>query len=162
MRWRVRLPTSYDPNTSTSEWRTPAKLISVAATLAFSERVCLFTSLSPPFYIIIYLAFKRLLLWLQLRTYWQLNRRYLWNTGVMVSGAILLRKIDSFGSMYVYNNNNNNNLTVQCARFKPAVVKECIREIVKERLSGMLYEPDEVPELCRSLADTVKEKVKSK
>lgn len=25
----------------------------------------------------------------------------------------------------------------------------------------MLYEPDEVPELCRSLADTVKEKVKT-
>lgn len=41
-------------------------------------------------------------------------------------------------------------------------MKECIREIVKERLTGMMYEPDEVPELCRTLADTVKEKVKSK
>lgn len=51
---------------------------------------------------------------------------------------------------------------LNCARFKPAVVKECIREVLKERLSGMLYEPDEVPELCRSLADSVKEKVKSK
>lgn len=42
------------------------------------------------------------------------------------------------------------------------MVKDCIREIVKERLTGMLYEPDEVPELCRTLADTVKDKVKSK
>lgn len=57
---------------------------------------------------------------------------------------------------------HSNRRVSQCGRFKRAVVKECIRNIVKERLTGMLYEPDEMPELCRTLADTVKEKVKSK
>lgn len=47
------------------------------------------------------------------------------------------------------------------SRFRPAVVKECIREIVRERLSGVQYNPEEVPELTRSLADSVKDKVKS-
>lgn len=46
------------------------------------------------------------------------------------------------------------------SRFKPAIVKECIREIVRERLSGMQYDPEEVPELSRSLAETIKDKVK--
>uniref|UniRef100_UPI0037E88297 dynein light chain Tctex-type protein 2B n=1 Tax=Semicossyphus pulcher TaxID=241346 RepID=UPI0037E88297 len=45
-------------------------------------------------------------------------------------------------------------------KFKPAIVKECIREVVRERLSGMRYEPEEVPELSRSLADSIKDKVK--
>lgn len=47
------------------------------------------------------------------------------------------------------------------SRFKPAIVKDCIREIVRERLSGMQYDPDEVPELSRSLAESIKDKVKS-
>uniref|UniRef100_A0A3B5A3C4 Tctex1 domain containing 2 n=2 Tax=Stegastes partitus TaxID=144197 RepID=A0A3B5A3C4_9TELE len=46
-------------------------------------------------------------------------------------------------------------------KFKPAVVKECVREIVRERLSGLRYDPEEVPELSRSLADCIKDKVKS-
>lgn len=46
------------------------------------------------------------------------------------------------------------------SRFKPAIVKECIREIVRERLSGMQYDPEEVPELSRSLAESIKDKVK--
>lgn len=40
-------------------------------------------------------------------------------------------------------------------------MKECIREIVRERLSGMLYDSEEVSELSRSLADDIKDKVKS-
>lgn len=40
-------------------------------------------------------------------------------------------------------------------------MKECIREIVRERLSRVQYNPEEVPELTRSLADSVKDKVKS-
>lgn len=47
------------------------------------------------------------------------------------------------------------------SRFKPAVVKECIRETVKARLSEVQYDPDEVSELTRTLADSVKNKVKS-
>lgn len=46
-------------------------------------------------------------------------------------------------------------------KFRSAVVKECIREIVRERLSGVQYNPEEVPELTRSLADSVKDKVKN-
>ncbi|CAJ1060764.1 tctex1 domain-containing protein 2 [Xyrichtys novacula] len=46
-------------------------------------------------------------------------------------------------------------------KFKPAVVKECIREVVRERLSGLRYDPEEVPELSRSLADCIKDKVKN-
>lgn len=46
-------------------------------------------------------------------------------------------------------------------KFRPAVVKECIREIVREGLSGVQYNPEEVPELTRSLADSVKDKVKN-
>ncbi|KAM6921318.1 dynein light chain Tctex-type protein 2B isoform 1-T1 [Xenentodon cancila] len=45
-------------------------------------------------------------------------------------------------------------------KFKPAIVKECIREIVREQLSGVQYDPEKVPELTRSLADCVKDKVK--
>ncbi|KAI3368243.1 hypothetical protein L3Q82_007962 [Scortum barcoo] len=45
--------------------------------------------------------------------------------------------------------------------FKPAVVKECIRETVREQLSGLRYDPEEVTELSRSLADSIKVKVKN-
>ncbi|TNN75546.1 Tctex1 domain-containing protein 2 [Liparis tanakae] len=46
-------------------------------------------------------------------------------------------------------------------KFKPAIVKTCIRDIVRERLSGMQYDPEGVPELSRSLAECIKDKVKS-
>ncbi|XP_061832394.1 dynein light chain Tctex-type protein 2B [Nerophis lumbriciformis] len=45
-------------------------------------------------------------------------------------------------------------------KFKPAVVKECIHEIVKGRLAEALYDQDEVSELTLTLADCVKDKVK--
>ncbi|XP_057696017.1 dynein light chain Tctex-type protein 2B isoform X1 [Corythoichthys intestinalis] len=45
-------------------------------------------------------------------------------------------------------------------KFKPAVVKECIRETVKAMLSEAEYDPDEVSELTSTLADRVKNKVK--
>lgn len=46
-------------------------------------------------------------------------------------------------------------------KFKPAIVKECIREIMRERLSGVEYDQDQAIGLSRSLADCVKDKVKS-
>lgn len=46
-------------------------------------------------------------------------------------------------------------------KFKPTIVKEYIRETVRERLSGMKYDPENIPELTRSLAESVKDKVKS-
>ncbi|XP_018586583.1 tctex1 domain-containing protein 2-like [Scleropages formosus] len=45
-------------------------------------------------------------------------------------------------------------------KFKAAVVKECIRNVLQGALSGRQYEPQEVPFLSRSLADSIKEKVK--
>nr|XP_057929165.1 dynein light chain Tctex-type protein 2B isoform X1 [Doryrhamphus excisus]XP_057929166.1 dynein light chain Tctex-type protein 2B isoform X2 [Doryrhamphus excisus] len=46
-------------------------------------------------------------------------------------------------------------------KFKPAVVKECIHEIVKKRLAEAEYDPEEASELTSSLADCIKDKVKS-
>ncbi|KAK6320666.1 dynein light chain Tctex-type protein 2B [Coregonus clupeaformis] len=45
-------------------------------------------------------------------------------------------------------------------KFKAAVVKECIRDILREQLSGVQYDPDEVAVLSRSLADCIKRKLK--
>uniref|UniRef100_A0A3P9HXX9 Tctex1 domain containing 2 n=1 Tax=Oryzias latipes TaxID=8090 RepID=A0A3P9HXX9_ORYLA len=36
-------------------------------------------------------------------------------------------------------------------KFKPAIVKEFVHEIVRERLSGVKYEPEKIPETCSSL-----------
>ena len=40
-------------------------------------------------------------------------------------------------------------------------MKECIRDILKEQLSGVDYDPEEVPLLSRNLADRIKDKLKS-
>lgn len=45
-------------------------------------------------------------------------------------------------------------------KFKPAVVKECIREIVRERLTGVRYDAEEVPQLSTTLAEMIKDRVK--
>ncbi|KAJ0032541.1 hypothetical protein NQD34_002622, partial [Periophthalmus magnuspinnatus] len=55
--------------------------------------------------------------------------------------------------------------TTECMfgfRFKPAVVKECIREVVRERLTGVRYDDEEVRQLSTTLADSIKDRVKSK
>ncbi|XP_034035871.1 tctex1 domain-containing protein 2 [Thalassophryne amazonica] len=46
-------------------------------------------------------------------------------------------------------------------KFKAAVVKTCIHEIVRERLPGLRYDPEEVPQLSCSLAEYIKDKVKT-
>ncbi|XP_076007531.1 dynein light chain Tctex-type protein 2B [Genypterus blacodes] len=46
-------------------------------------------------------------------------------------------------------------------KFKPAIVKECIREVLRERLSGLQYNSEEIPQLTNSLTNTIKDKVKS-
>uniref|UniRef100_A0A1A7WZW9 Tctex1 domain containing 2 n=1 Tax=Iconisemion striatum TaxID=60296 RepID=A0A1A7WZW9_9TELE len=45
-------------------------------------------------------------------------------------------------------------------KFKPATVKGCIHEILREQLSGVQYDPDNVQELTRLLAESIKDKVK--
>ncbi|KAF7667209.1 hypothetical protein LDENG_00072060 [Lucifuga dentata] len=46
-------------------------------------------------------------------------------------------------------------------KFKPAVVKACIREILRERLSGLQYNSEEVSDLSHSLTNSIKDKVKN-
>lgn len=46
-------------------------------------------------------------------------------------------------------------------KFLAGVVKECIRDILRERLSGVQYDADEVPGLSRSLADCIKDRIKT-
>ncbi|NP_001410688.1 dynein light chain Tctex-type protein 2B [Danio rerio] len=45
-------------------------------------------------------------------------------------------------------------------KFKAGVAKECIGEILREQLYGVQYDPEEVPTLSRSLADSIKHKLK--
>ncbi|XP_064241682.1 dynein light chain Tctex-type protein 2B isoform X1 [Passer domesticus] len=45
-------------------------------------------------------------------------------------------------------------------RFKSSTVKECIRAILKEKLADVQYIPEEMPELTKSLSDTIKDRLK--
>ncbi|KAJ8418882.1 hypothetical protein AAFF_G00003810 [Aldrovandia affinis] len=45
-------------------------------------------------------------------------------------------------------------------KFKVGVAKECIREVLKEELAGTQYNPQQIPTLCRSLADCIKDRLK--
>ncbi|XP_054913401.1 dynein light chain Tctex-type protein 2B isoform X2 [Poeciliopsis prolifica] len=46
-------------------------------------------------------------------------------------------------------------------KFKPAIVKGYIRNIIREHLSDVQYDPETAAELTRSLAESVKDKVKT-
>ncbi|KAI7791410.1 dynein light chain Tctex-type protein 2B [Triplophysa rosa] len=46
-------------------------------------------------------------------------------------------------------------------KFKAGVAKEYMREILREELSGVQYNPEEIPTLSRSLADSIKNKLKA-
>ncbi|KAJ8278840.1 hypothetical protein COCON_G00059060, partial [Conger conger] len=41
-------------------------------------------------------------------------------------------------------------------KFKVGVVKECIREVLKEQLGGASYNPQQISSMCRSVADCIK------
>ncbi|XP_063057829.1 dynein light chain Tctex-type protein 2B [Engraulis encrasicolus] len=45
-------------------------------------------------------------------------------------------------------------------KFKAAVAKECIREVLRNHLMGVQYDPENVPTLSKLLADTIKDKLK--
>ncbi|NXA93246.1 TC1D2 protein, partial [Melanocharis versteri] len=45
-------------------------------------------------------------------------------------------------------------------RFKSSTVKECIRAILKEKLANVEYIPEEMPELTKSLSETIKDRLK--
>lgn len=47
-------------------------------------------------------------------------------------------------------------------RFKSSTVKECIRAILKEKLANVEYVPEAMPELTKSLSETIKDRLKGK
>lgn len=40
------------------------------------------------------------------------------------------------------------------------MVKECIRKILRDNLTGVQYDPEQSPILSKTLADTIKDKLK--
>ncbi|XP_064808660.1 dynein light chain Tctex-type protein 2B-like isoform X1 [Oncorhynchus masou masou] len=67
--------------------------------------------------------------------------------------AVKMEGTDTGGNTYLIRPNYHH-------KFKAAVVKECIHDILREQLSGVQYDPDEVGVLSRSLADCIKDKLK--
>ena len=45
-------------------------------------------------------------------------------------------------------------------RFRPAVVKALIHDVLNEELSGKKYSSEEATSWCKQISDTVKEKLK--
>ncbi|XP_039930242.1 dynein light chain Tctex-type protein 2B isoform X2 [Hirundo rustica] len=45
-------------------------------------------------------------------------------------------------------------------RFKSSTVKECIHAILKEKLANVQYIPEEMPELTKSLSETITNRLK--
>ncbi|NWU97314.1 TC1D2 protein, partial [Upupa epops] len=45
-------------------------------------------------------------------------------------------------------------------RFKSSTVKECIHEILKEKLANVQYIPEEMPQLTKSLSEIIKDRLK--
>ncbi|NWX19837.1 TC1D2 protein, partial [Aegotheles bennettii] len=45
-------------------------------------------------------------------------------------------------------------------RFKSSTVKECIHAILKEKLANVQYIPEEMPQLTKSLSETIKDRLK--
>uniref|UniRef100_A0A8C8RTS2 Tctex1 domain containing 2 n=1 Tax=Pelusios castaneus TaxID=367368 RepID=A0A8C8RTS2_9SAUR len=44
--------------------------------------------------------------------------------------------------------------------FRSSTVKECIHAILKENLANVQYDPEETPQLTRSLSETIKDRLK--
>ena len=45
-------------------------------------------------------------------------------------------------------------------RFRPVIVKECIHNVLNEKLDGKTYDAEEINEWTRSIADDIKNKLK--
>lgn len=51
--------------------------------------------------------------------------------------------------------------TSYCRRFKPSRAKELISAVLKARLTGATYHPDNTPQQCKELSDEIKKKFKA-
>lgn len=47
-------------------------------------------------------------------------------------------------------------------KFRPVIVKECIHNVLNERLDGKTYEPDEIMDWTKAIADDIKTKLKDR
>ncbi|XP_053169145.1 dynein light chain Tctex-type protein 2B [Hemicordylus capensis] len=47
-------------------------------------------------------------------------------------------------------------------KFRSSTVKECIHEVLKEELTGVQYTPEDIPQLTKSLSETIRNKLKEK
>ncbi|XP_066476970.1 dynein light chain Tctex-type protein 2B isoform X2 [Tiliqua scincoides] len=47
-------------------------------------------------------------------------------------------------------------------KFRSSTVKECIHEVLKEELTGIQYSPEDIPQLTKSLSETIRDKLKEK
>lgn len=87
-------------------------------------------------------------------------------TCLQSSDRLLCTKFVFYSSFKLYLPNNIYSRLIKLhysiRRFKAGVAKEYMREILREELSGVLYNPEEIPTLSRSLADTIKNKLKGK
>eukprot|EP00116_Pleurobrachia_bachei_P014122 sb/3474384/ len=45
-------------------------------------------------------------------------------------------------------------------KFKPALVKEVIQDVINEHLANKTYDPDQAPTWCKNITEAVKERVK--
>ncbi|KAK4819882.1 hypothetical protein QYF61_014550, partial [Mycteria americana] len=51
-------------------------------------------------------------------------------------------------------------LSAGLVKFKSSTVKECIHAILKEKLANVQYIPEEMPQLTKSLSETIKDRLK--
>ncbi|XP_044312148.1 dynein light chain Tctex-type protein 2B [Varanus komodoensis] len=47
-------------------------------------------------------------------------------------------------------------------KFRSSTVKDCIHEVLKEELENVQYDPEEVPQLTKSLSETIRDRLKEK
>uniref|UniRef100_A0A8D0DSD6 Dynein light chain Tctex-type 2B n=1 Tax=Salvator merianae TaxID=96440 RepID=A0A8D0DSD6_SALMN len=47
-------------------------------------------------------------------------------------------------------------------RFRSSTVKECIHSILREELASVQYNPEEIPQLTKSLSETIRNNLKDK
>ena len=48
------------------------------------------------------------------------------------------------------------------SRFRPAIVKECIHQVLAERLQDKSYDAEEIMDWSKSISDEIKNKLKGK